>query len=88
VQTGAEAELGVAAADPVGLPGPGMHLTQLVNQVRVAQVAGGGAAGAPLVVAGGGDLQDSAGHRHREPGGGQLTDQTEPYFGRTFFRAK
>jgi hypothetical protein len=84
----AEVQLGAAAADAVGAPGPGVHVAQQVDQVRVSDVADRGAAVSPLVVAGGRNLQHSAGHRDREPLRGQLKDQTEPYFGSTFSRAK
>jgi len=81
-------ELGVAAAHAVGGAGPVMDSAQPGDQVRVLEVTGRGGPVPPLVVARRGDLQDPAGHRDREPGLGELTDQPEPYFGSTFSRAK
>jgi hypothetical protein len=40
------------------------------------------------VEAGAGDTKNPAGHRDADAVGGELTDQPEPYFGRTFSRAK
>ena len=68
-------------ADPVT---QGVHRRQL----RVIAVTGAGRPAAPFVKARGRDLQDPAGHRDREPVGGKLLDQPEPYFGRMFSRAK
>ncbi len=65
-----------------------VDVADLVSQIGVGDVAGRRAAAAPLVVARAGDVQNPAGHRDVEAVGGELLDQPEPYFGRTFSRAK
>ena len=81
-------QLRVHPPNAIGLPGCGMDLDNLVEQVGIVDVTATGWPVAPLVVTGGRDPQDPARHRNREPLGGELTDEPETYFGSTFSRAK
>ena len=84
----AQDQFGVDPPDSVGRPGSGMNLDDRVQQIRVLDVAARGWPLGPLVVARGRDAQDPARHRDGEPVGGKLMNEPEPYFGRTFSRAK
>ena len=72
----------------VSLTGVGVNAPDRGRQHRIRDGSRRGRSADPVVVAGGRDLQEPAGHRDGDPVGGELLDQPEPYFGSTFSRAK
>ena len=81
-------QLGMNARCAVGAARGPMHLADLISQHRVIDIASRRPATEPLVVARPRNLEHPAGHRDIDTVSGKLLDQPEPYFGRTFSRAK
>ena len=84
----AELEFGVDPWRPIGGPGGGVDVSDLVEEEGVGPVPVRRRPRQPVVVAGAGDLENPAGHRDVDAVTAQLVDQPEHYFGRTFSRAK
>jgi hypothetical protein len=59
-----------------------VHVTDHIHQVGVVVVTRGHRFGLPLVEGLGAEAEHPAGQPHREPLGGQVTDQRELHFGR------
>ena len=83
-----EDELRVNAAVPVGAVGGGMDVADGVHQVGLFPAPVTGRSGAPLVEAGGRDLQNPADRCDGDPVSSELADYRVDHFGRTFSRAK
>lgn len=88
LQPQAHPQLGVHARCPVGAPGVLMDLHDQPGQLPILELACGWRATDRLVVGRRCDLENPAGHRDGEPVHGQLLDQPDHCFGRTFSRAK
>ena len=84
----AQPQLGMNPARAVDTSSGRVDIDDRIEQVGVGDIAGRGRAAPPLVEPRSGHLQHPAGHRDVEPVSGELLDQPEPYFGRTFSRAK
>src|SRR5690348_5678784 len=84
----AQHQLGVHPRPPVGAPRFGMYFADQLHQLPVACFPRRLRPPEPFIVAGRGYLQHPAGHRDGNTIGGELADQPECYFGRTFSRAK
>ena len=65
-----------------------VDVADLVGQIGIGDITRRWTTTAPFVVTRARDIQNPAGHRDVEAVSGKLLDQPEPYFGRTFSRAK
>ncbi len=82
-----EGQFGVHPSCAISAAGRPVHVDDHIEQVRVVDVAGRRWTRDP-VVARAGHLQYPARHRGRQALRGELADEPEPYFGRTFSLAK
>ena len=88
VDAESEPQLGEHPRRPIRLPRVGMNAPDRGRQLAVGDGPRRRWPVSPVVVAGGRDVQEPAGHRDGDTVSGELADQPEPYFGRTFSRAK
>ncbi len=84
----AQLELSVHPRGPVGGPGGGVHLVNLVEQLGVVPVPHRGRSAGPRVVTGAGVVEHPAGYRDVDAVTTQLTDQPEHHSESTFYLAK